>query len=413
MTSARLRIDLGPLRRHDDFRRLFVANLVTGIGSGATYVALPFQVAELTDSYLHVGMIGALEFLPLVFFGLYGGVLADRVDRRRMILFTELSFALLVALLLVNALLDRPMVWLIYVMTVLFVAVTGLQRPSLDAVLPRVVPPGDLASAGATQSMARSVSNLAGPAIGGIVISVGGVSWVYALDLATFLVSATLVAGLKPIAPSRESTEPSLAEIREAIAYLRTRRDIVGTYVMDLLAMILAFPYALFPFVAKEFDAAWSLGFLYAAPAVGSALASASSNWTRRVRHHGRAIVFAAAAWGACVAVAGLVRSPTWIIACMVFAGAADMVSGLFRMLVWNLTIPDDVRGRMAGLELISYAVGPGIGDLRATAVARLTSVPASFVIGGLACGGSVLMVGPALRELWNFTTPVTAPIEV
>lgn len=412
MTSRRFRLDLGPLRRRPDFRRLFTANLITGIGSGATYVALPYQVADLTDSYLHVGLIGALEFLPLVVFALYGGVLADRVDRRRMILVTELSFAALVSLLLVNALLDRPMVWIIYVITVLFVAVTGLQRPSLDAVLPRVVAPEDLPSAGAAQSMARSVSNLAGPAIGGIVISLVGVSWVYALDLATFVVSAVLVSRLGPIAPSRESTEPSLAEIREAIAYLRTRRDIVGTYVMDLLAMILAFPYALFPFVAKEFDAAWSLGFLYAAPAVGSAIASASSNWTRRVRRHGRAIVFAAAAWGLSVAVAGLVRDPVWIIGCMVVAGSADMVSGLFRMLVWNLTIPDDVRGRMAGLELISYAVGPSIGDLRSTAVARLTSVPASFVIGGAACGGSVLVVGPALRELWNFTASPTVPVE-
>ena len=206
---------------------------------------------------------------------------------------------------------------------------------------------------------------------------------------------------------SRDSSEPSIDEIREAIAYLRSRRDIVGTYVIDLLAMTLAFPYALFPFVAKEFDAAWSLGFLYAAPAVGSALASITSHWTKRVVHHGRAIVYAAALWGAAVAVAGLVRSPVWIIGCMLLAGAADMVSGLFRMLIWNLTIPDDVRGRMAGLELISYAIGPSVGDLRSTTVARLTSLPASFVIGGVACSGSCLAAGPALRELWNFESAV------
>ena len=145
--SRRFRVDASPLRDHADFRRLFVANLITGLGSGATYVALPFQVAELTGSYLHVGVIGALEFLPLIVFGLYGGVLADRVDRRRMILTTELVFGALVAILLGNALLDRPAVWVIYVMTVLFVVVIGLQRPSLDAVLPRVVPPGDLPSA--------------------------------------------------------------------------------------------------------------------------------------------------------------------------------------------------------------------------------------------------------------------------
>jgi MFS family permease len=386
-----------------------VANLVTGVGSGATYVALPFQVAELTGSYLHVGVIGALEFLPLIVFGLYGGVLADRVDRRLMILATEVTFALLVALLLVNSLLDDPAVWLIYVMTVLFVVVVGLQRPSLDAVLPRVVPPGDLPSAGAVQSMARSISNVAGPAVGGVIISIGGVSWVYGLDLATFIVSASLVSRMKPLAATRTSSEPSLHEIREAIGYLRSRRDIVGTYVIDMIAMILAFPYALFPFVATEFDAAWSLGFLYAAPAVGSALASMMSNWTKRVRRHGRAIVYAATVWGGAVAVAGLVRSPLWIIVCMVVAGAADMVSGLFRMLIWNLTIPDDVRGRMAGLELISYAIGPSVGDLRSTAVARATSLPASFIIGGLACSGSCVVVGPAMRELWNFESSAEA----
>ena len=401
--SRRIRVDTDPLRNHADFRRLFVANLITGIGSGATYVALPFQVAELTGSYLHVGVIGALEFLPLIVFGLYGGVLADRVDRRLMILATEVTFALLVALLLFNSLLDDPAVWLIYVMTVLFVIVVGLQRPSLDAVLPRVVPPGDLPSAGAVQSMARSISNVAGPAVGGVIISIGGVSWVYGLDLATFIISASLVSRMRPLAATRTSSEPSLHEIREAIGYLRSRRDIVGTYVIDMLAMILAFPYALFPFVATEFDAAWSLGFLYAAPAVGSALASMMSNWTKRVRRHGRAIVYAATVWGGAVAVAGLVRSPVWIIACMVVAGAADMVSGLFRMLIWNLTIPDDVRGRMAGLELISYAIGPSVGDLRSTAVARTTSLPASFIIGGLACSGSCVIVGPAMRELWNF----------
>jgi MFS family permease len=183
----------------------------------------------------------------------------------------------------------------------------------------------------------------------------------------------------------------------------------VGTYVIDMIAMILAFPYALFPFVATEFDAAWSLGFLYAAPAVGSALASMMSNWTKRVRRHGRAIVYAATVWGGAVAVAGLVRSPLWIIVCMVVAGAADMVSGLFRMLIWNLTIPDDVRGRMAGLELISYAIGPSVGDLRSTAVARATSLPASFIIGGLACSGSCVVVGPAMRELWNFESSAEA----
>ncbi len=403
----RIRVDTGPLRSHADFRRLFIANLITGLGSGATYIALPYQVADLTGSYLQVGVIGALEFLPLIVFGLYGGVLADRVDRRRMILVTEVVFAGLLILLLFNSLADNPAVWAIYVMTVLFVVVGGLQRPSLDAVLPRIVPPDDLASAGAVQSMARSISNVAGPAVGGVIISVGGVSWVYALDLITFVVSATLVARMKPIAPSRDSSEPSIDEIREAIAYLRSRRDIVGTYVIDLLAMTLAFPYALFPFVAKEFDAAWSLGFLYAAPAVGSALASVTSHWTKRVVHHGRAIVYAAALWGAAVAVAGLVRSPVWIIGCMLLAGAADMVSGLFRMLIWNLTIPDDVRGRMAGLELISYAIGPSVGDLRSTTVARLTSLPASFVIGGVACSGSCLAAGPALRELWNFESAV------
>lgn len=406
----RIRVDTSSLRDHADFRRLFTANLITGLGSGATYVALPFQIADLTGSYLHVGVIGALEFLPLIVFGLYGGVLADRVDRRRMILVTELIFGVLVALLLANASLEKPSIWPIYVMTVLFVVVVGLQRPSLDAVLPRVVPPGDLPSAGAVQSMARSISNVAGPALGGVIISIGGVGWVYALDLVTFLVSAALVARMKPIAPSRSSSDPSLHEIREAIAYLRTRRDIVGTYVIDMIAMILAFPYALFPFVAHEFDAAWSLGFLYAAPAVGSALASVTSNWTKRVRYHGRAVVYAAILWGGAVAMAGLVRSPIWIIGCMVVAGAADMVSGLFRMLIWNLTIPDDVRGRMAGLELISYAIGPSVGDLRATAVARLTSLPASFMIGGLACSGSCVMAGPALRELWQFrSTPQPA----
>lgn len=398
-----LRIDVTPLRVNRDFRLLFASGLVTGLGSFATYVAMPFQIAELTGSYVAVGILGLIEVVPLIIFGLWGGVLADRVDRRSMILWTECAFVVLVVVLAVNSSLTDPHVWLIYVVSMFIAALDGLQRPSLDAVLPRVVPAEHLAAAGALNSLRGNIAHIGGPALGGILIALGGVRTAYLFDIATFVVSALCIAQVGNVPVVRDALSRPVDELREALKYLRSRRDLVGTYVVDLLAMVMAFPFALFPFIVKEFDAPWSLGFLYSSFAIGSLCATLTSRWTQTVRHHGRALIAAATLWGTAIAMSSLVPSIAWVIVCFSIAGAADMVSGLFRSLMWNLTIPAEIRGRMAGIELLSYSLGPQAGQVRSSLFARLTSVRTSLLTGGVACVACVAALPRALPELWNF----------
>ena len=397
-------MDLTPLRDNRQYRLLFGSGLVTGLGSAATFVAMPFQVADITGSYVAVGVLGLLEILPLVVFGLWGGVLADRLDRRTMVLVTETAFMAGVAILLWNAMRgDGAQVWPIYAVAVLISAIDSLQRPSLESIVPRVVPPEQLPAAGALNQFRGSSARVAGPAIGGFLIAFGGVEVAYLFDLATFIVSAALIFRLDRVPNTRSEHPHPLEDLRQAFRYVRTRRDILGTYACDTLAMLFAFPFALFPFIADQYDAKWSLGVMFTALSVGELIASATSRWSKRVVHHGRMVLFAGMAWGAAIGLAGLVGSIWWVLGCLVLAGAADMISGLFRKLIWNLTIPDELRGRMAGIELLSYSIGPQLGQVRSTVTARLTSVRGSLIIGGALCVGSSASMRSLLPELWRY----------
>jgi len=398
-----MRIDVSPLRELPDFRRLLGSGLVSGLGSAATYVAMPFQIADLTGSYVAVGALGVAEVVPLVVFGLWGGVVADRHDRKKIVMLTEVAMLCMSLLLVLNSVLWEPQVWVIYAVSMFFAALDGIQRPSLDALLPRLVPHDRLASAGALQSMFRNVHHIAGPALGGLLIAFGGVGVAYGFDATTFLVSALLLLRVAAVPAQEREHEHPLREIKVAFTYVRGRRDILGTYAIDTLAMVFAFPYALFPFIAREYDAEWVLGLLYSSFAIGALAVTATSAWTARVHHHGRVVVLAAAAWGLSIAGAGLVHDVRWVILFFVFAGAADMVSGLFRSLLWNTTIPDDIRGRMAGLELLSYGIGPQVGHVRSSFTARLTSVQTSLLVGGAVCASSMPAVVRALPEVWRF----------
>jgi MFS family permease len=396
-------MDLRPLRHSRDFRWLFASGLVTYLGSMVTYVALPFQVAELTGSFVAVGLIGLAELVPLVVFGLWGGAIADAVDRRRMVLVTEVAMLVLAVVLLVNALLPSPQLWLLYVVAMLLAAADGLQRPSLEAIVPRVVAHDELAAAGALISLRWQLGGIVGPALGGLLVAAFGVWSAYAFDALTFLVSAMALWRLRAIPPGEAAEPASLRRIAEGMRYAWSRKDLLGTYAIDLLAMTLAFPYALFPFLAEDLGAPWALGLLYSAGAVGSLLATATSGWTSHVHRHGRAVVFAAIGWGLAIAGAGLARE-VWLVLLMLgLAGAADMVSGLFRMLIWNQTIPDELRGRMAGIELLSYSIGPTLGQVRASGVAQLTSLRVSIVSGGLLCAVGGAALAAALPSLWRY----------
>jgi MFS family permease len=367
-----------------------------------TYVTLPFQIKELTNSYVAVGLMGVVQLVPLIVFGLYGGVLADSVDRKKMVWATEFGALIATLLLLINALLPHPHLILLYVVAGIFAALNGLQRPSADAILPRIVGQDDLPSASALMSLRWQVGVIGGPAVGGIIIATFGAEWGYALDVATFVIALYLLLKVRNIPPTDKATPPSLSSLVEGLKYAVGRKDLLGTYVIDLAAMFFAMPNALFPFWADQVGAPWALGFFYASSTIGSVIVTLTSGWINKYPHHGRAITIAALGWGAAIALAGTTNSLPLVLLFLTLAGASDMVSALFRSAIWNQSIPDHLRGRMAGIELLSYSVGPLAGQTRAGGTAALTSLRTSVISGGLLCIGFVALTAaliPSFRR--------------
>ncbi|MFI6770042.1 MFS transporter [Streptomyces sp. NPDC050355] len=400
---AALLPDPAPWRSSRDFRLMWCAGAVTVFGSFLTFVALPLQLKELTGSTLAVGALGAVEVIPLIVFGLYGGALADAVDRRRLIVWTEVALGAISALLLLNSMLPEPLVWPLYVSAAASSALTGLQRPALDAIVPRIVPHDQLAAAAALNALRWQIGAVAGPALAGGLLAYAGLTWSYAIDTATYAISVLLSLKLAPQPASHDAERPSLRGIAEGARYAWSRKELLGTYAVDVLAMLFAFPLAIFPFLADDLDAPWALGLMYAALPAGSFLVSVTSGWTSRVHRQGRAIALAAAGWGLAVAVAGQLHSVWLVLLFLMLAGACDMISGIFRSALWNQTIPDALRGRLAGIELLSYSAGPQLGQVRVGGMAALTGVRASVSLGGLLCFAGVGLLALGLPKLMAY----------
>ncbi|MFI9272565.1 MFS transporter [Kitasatospora sp. NPDC052896] len=396
----RLRPDLTPWRASRDFRLLWGSGCVSSFGTFLTYVAVPLQLKDLTGSYLAVGLIGAVELLPLIVFGLWGGALADALDRRGLVLAAEAGLGLLSALLLLNALLPHPLVWPVYLVTALVAAVDGLQRPALDTLTPRIVEHDQLPAAFSLLSLYRSTASVLGPALAGVIVAFAGVQTAYGLDVLSFAVSLLLLARMRAVPPSSGAVKPSLAAIAAGVRYAWSRPELLGTYAVDIVAMLFAYPVALFPFLADQLHAHWALGLLYGAPALGGLVVSATSGWAGGVRRHGRLVVAAALGWGLAMTAAGLVGDVWLVLLFLAVAGGADMVSGMGRSTIWNQSIPDELRGRLAGVELLSYSVGPQLGQVRAGGLAGVAGVRGSIWLGGLACVGGVLALAVGLPKL-------------
>ena len=400
---AKLALDLTPLKKYPDFRNLWAAGLVSYLGSMITYVAIPFQIKEITNSYLAVGVVGVIELVPLIIFGLYGGVLADSVNRKIMVWATEAGALLLVALLLANSMLWEPKVWVIYIAAGLFAVVDGLQRPSADAMLPRLVGHQDLPAATALMSLRWQLGLIVGPTVGGIIFATFSISAGFAVDMATYVVALVFLARVRSMPSSKEAKKSSLAALFEGVKYAFSRQDLIGTYIIDLAAMTLAMPMALYPFWADQLNAPWALGMFYSAITVGSVLVTVTSGWTTRYRFHGRAVILAAIGWGLAIAVAGLSTSLILVLLFLTIAGAFDMVSALFRANIWNQTIPDHFRGRLAGIELLSYSVGPLAGQLRAATIASATTLSFSVTFGGVLCAIVVASLALFFPKMWKY----------
>ncbi len=387
-----LTVDPTPLFISRDYRLLFIGQSVSAFGSMMTYAVLPWQMYQLTKSSFAVGMLGVAEFLPMFFLAFVGGALADAVDRRRLIIITEIATTLCVGALVVNAMLPQPRVWVLFVIAAAFAAMTGLQRPAREALLPRLLPAEHMAAAAALGSLRYTFAAIVGPAIGGALAASMGASVTYAIDLATFLVSLLCLLKMHTVPPPVNADQPSLQSITDGLRYAWGRKELLGTYLVDLNAMFFGMPMALFPAMAEGFGNA-SVGLFYAMPAVGAFFASLLSGWTKEVNKHGLAITLAAAVWGLAIIAFGLSNNLWLAMFFLALAGAADMISGLFRMVIWNQTIPDHLRGRLAGIELISYTTGPMLGNAEAGIVASLYSVRTSVVSGGVLCVlGSILL---------------------
>ncbi|MEV8021147.1 MFS transporter [Streptomyces sp. NPDC086554] len=407
--SSSILPDLSPWRSTRDFRLLWVQGLVTNFGSFMALVALPLQIKELTDSPLAVGAMGAVELVPLIVFGLYGGALADAVDRRKVILLTEAGLGLLAVILLVNALLPEPMLWPLYVVAAGVSALAGLQRPALDSLMARIVPHDQLTAAAALNSLRWNVGAIAGPSLAGLVVAYAGHASAYAVTVVGFAVSVALCTRIAPAPAAHDAEKPSLRGLAEGARFAWSRPVLLGTYAIDMAAMFFAFPNTIFPFLAEELDAEWSLGLMYAAGAVGSLLLSLTSGWTSRVRRHGLLVVFGAAGWGLAITAAGWFANVWVVLVCLALAGAGDMLSGLGRSTIWNQTIPDELRGRLAGIEVLSYSVGPQLGQVRAGAAAGWTGTRTAVWSGGLACVAAVGALTAGLPKLLSYDASTDA----
>nr|WP_203606315.1 MFS transporter [Streptomyces sp. SID11385] len=395
--------DRTPWRTLPDFRRLWVQGVVTSLGSFMAVVALPLQIKELTGSPFAVGAMGLVELVPLVVCGLYGGALADVADRRRVILLTEAGLGVLAAVLLVDALLPHPLLWPLYVVAAGVSGLSGLQRPALDALIARIVPHEQVPAAAALNSLRGNLGAIAGPSLAGVVVASAGTATAYALTTAGFAVSVVLCRRLSP-APARGPKErPSLRGIAEGAAYAWSRPVLLGTYAVDMAAMLFAVPDALFPFLADDLGAPWALGFMYAAISLGSLLLGLTSGWVARVRRHGLLVVGGAAAWGLAIAAAGWSANVWLLLFFLVLAGAGDMVSGLGRSTIWNQTIPDGLRGRLAGIEVLSFSTGPQLGQVRGGTVAGWTGTRTALWSGGVACVAAVGLLAAALPRMVRY----------
>ena len=390
-------VDATPLRRHRDFRLLFIGRFVSFFGSMVTVVAFPFQVYELTHSVLLVGALGVLEFGAILVFAFLGGALADARDRRSLVLLTEAALMACSLILAGNAALAHPQVWLLFQVATAWGVLDALQRPSLDAMLPRLVDKSELTAAAALGSIRGTLGQILGPALGGVLLAVFGLTVTYLFDVGTFVVGLACLWLMRAVPPPVDAERPSLRRVVEGLRYAKSRQELIGTYAVDMVAMFFGMPFALFPAIAQGLGGAKVLGLLYAAPAVGSFLFSTTSGWTRRVHRHGMGVIVAATVWGAAIIGFGLAPGLWLALLFLALAGAADMMSGVFRSVIWNQTIPDSLRGRLASIEMVSYTSGPALGNFEAGVVASLFNVRVSVVSGGVLCVVGCLLAAALL----------------
>ncbi|MGB6976426.1 MAG: MFS transporter, partial [Gammaproteobacteria bacterium] len=338
-------LDFSLLKRNRNFALLYLGQLISFIGTAITSVALPYQIFHETHSSLMVGLLGFFQLLPLLVTALLGGVFADRYHRKKLLLFTESLLAVGCLLLALNALLAVPSLVVIFAVATIMSAFNGLHRPALDSITQQLVSKSDFSAVGSLANFKFGVGMIVGPAIGGLIIAHFGIIITFLVDFASFgisLIALLLMTHIpKPPATVEESTWRAL---KIGFRYALSRQELIGTYLIDFVAMIFGMPMALFPAIAQLYGGAKVLGILYAAPAVGALSISFFSGWTKQVKRHGVAIAIAAALWGLAIIFFGLATHLIFVLFFLALAGAFDAISGIFRMIMWNETIPQQLR---------------------------------------------------------------------
>jgi MFS family permease len=404
-------IDITPLRRHRDFRLLYIGQLISFIGSMVSYMAVPYQVYQLTHSNAWVGAMGLAQLVPVLVFGLLGGAYADRINRRQLMLWCEGAMALIVALLLANSLLRSPSLTAIFVLVAALQAIDAFHTPAMEALTQKLVEPSEYPAAGALGSFRGSASAIVGPLLGGVLIAAFGLTGAYLFDLVSFIGALVCLALMRRVPNPEVEAQSPLQDAATGIRFAMSRPELIGTYLIDIAATLFAFPVAVFPALSRQWGDARMTGLLFSSMAIGSLIATVLSGWSSHIHRQGRVVVIAAASWGLFVLGAGLASTPVLTVLFLILAGGADMVSGLFRSIIWNHAVPNAMRGRLAGIAMISYMSGPLLGNARAGWVASLTTVSFSLWSGGVACVIAVIATSFALPKFWAYrSAPRTEP---
>jgi len=413
-------VDTTPLKRSPDFRRLWIGEVITMTGSAITAVTLLIQIAQITGgSAIAIGFIGAAEFVPLVVGTILGGPLIDRMDRRNLLLMTQVALAATTMVLLASAIAFHPPLWVLYLAAGASSFLVGIDIPARSALTPNLVGKDLLAQAVALNQVMWSVSTIIGPAIAGVVVARFGLGWAYGLDLATYAVSIVLTLGIRHAPPVRDEESAEMpktwASIKEGVSFLRGKRVLKASFGIDLFAMIFGLPEALFPILAvTQFHSSPELvGGMLTAIAVGAFVGSISSGWIDRVKHQGKAVVWAVMVWGAGIIAFGLIGDHILIaFLLLAIAGGADVISAVFRGTILQDSVTDDLRGRLSGIHFLVVAGGPKLGYLEAGVVAALFNPMVSVVSGGIITILGAIGIALFVPEFWNYHAGDVKPPE-
>jgi MFS family permease len=401
-------VDMRPVRI-PDYRRLLVGQGTAFIGSMVTQVAVPVEVYSISHSSLLVGLVGFVGLLPLVVFGLYGGAIADAVDRGRLYFWSSVGTWLVTIALLVQTLIGLDNIPVILGLVAVQAGAFAVASSARGAIIPRIVPADLVASANTLNFTVGNVGQVIGPLLAGVLISLDqGFAYAYGLDAVLFTAALYSAIRLPPLPPDGSLGRPGFSSVIDGLVFIGSRPVLLMSFLVDIVAMVLAMPRALYPEVADE-RFRGSVGPLYAALAIGSVLAGISGGWIARVRRRGVALTGAVVAWGTAVAISGLAHQLWLVVILLALAGAADLVSAVFRQTILQIYAPDEMRGRMQGVFIAVVAGGPRLGDVRAGAMAAATSATVSWVGGGVACVVVVLVAAIAVRPFWNYRVDPTS----